>query len=174
MTIQTIYQRTLHYAALKHGDQKVPGSDIPYVVHLSNVCMEVIFAAMHTDDFDLEFAVQVALLHDVLEDTPTQETELEALFGTAVTAGVKALTKNENLPKEEQMPDSLRRIKVQPKEIWSIKLADRITNLQPPPNYWTAEKIANYRQEAMLIYKELHEGNTYLAERLWNEIEKYQ
>ena len=108
-----------------------------------------------------------------MEDTPTTEAELASEFGTAVAVGVKALSKNECLPKEEQLPDSLRRIKEHPAEIWAVKLADRIANLQPPPDYWTHEKIQRYKQEAILIYKELADGNKYLAERLWREIEKY-
>ena len=173
MSIQTIYQKTILFAAERHSNQKIPGSDISYTVHISNVCMEVIFAAIQTKTMDLNLALQTALLHDVLEDTATTEAELETIFGASITAGIKALTKNELLPKEEQLQDSLRRIKQQPKEIWAIKLADRITNLQPPPHYWTQEKIRQYKQDSILIFEELKDGNTYLAERLRSEIEKY-
>jgi len=47
-----------------------------------------------------------------------------------------ALTKNENLPKEQQISDSLTRIKKRSFEAWAVKLADRITNLQIPPSVW--------------------------------------
>jgi guanosine-3',5'-bis(diphosphate) 3'-pyrophosphohydrolase len=171
--IQTLYQQTLKFAAERHGEQKIPSSDIPYVVHLSNVCMEILFAAAHTADFNQAFAVQLALLHDVLEDTPTTEGELTERFGVAVTDGVKALTKNEALPKNEKMRDSLQRIKQQPKEVWAVKLADRITNLQPPPAHWTLEKIKQYHEEAKTIYEELKEGNAYLANRMKEAIESY-
>jgi guanosine-3',5'-bis(diphosphate) 3'-pyrophosphohydrolase len=121
----------------------------------------------------LPLAVQVALLHDVLEDTQMPEDELIKCFGQQVASGVKALTKNEALPKEERMTDSLRRIKQQPKEVWAVKLADRITNLQPPPPHWTQEKIVQYRGEAQVIYEELKDGNAYLSARLKAEIKKY-
>ncbi|MDR2848259.1 MAG: HD domain-containing protein, partial [Bacteroidales bacterium] len=170
--IQTLYQQTIKFAAEHHGNQKIPGSEIPYVVHLSNVCMEILFAATQTK-FNLQLAVQVALLHDVLEDTPTTETELEKTFGHDVLVCVKALTKNESLPKAEQMRDSLRRIKQAPKEAWAVKLGDRITNLQPPPKHWTTEKINQYREEAKVIYEELKDGNLYLANRLKAAIDKY-
>ncbi|MDR1583945.1 MAG: adenylate kinase [Prevotellaceae bacterium] len=172
-SIQSFYQRAIKYAAEWHGAQKIPGSGIPYVVHLSNVCMEILFATQKTDGFDLPLAVQVALLHDVLEDTQISEEELVTHFGQQVASGVKALTKNEALPKEEQMFDSLRRIKQMPKEIWAVKLADRITNLQPPPAYWTQEKIRQYHEEAQNIYDELKDGNAYLADRLKSTIESY-
>lgn len=42
--------------------------------------------------------------------------------------------------KKLQMQDSLRRIKSQPREVWMVKMADRITNLQPPPGHWSEEK----------------------------------
>jgi guanosine-3',5'-bis(diphosphate) 3'-pyrophosphohydrolase len=171
--IQTLYQQTILYAAERHGDQKISGSDIPYAVHLSNVCMEILFAAQETDGFDLPLAVQVALLHDVLEDTQTPEDELVKRFGQQVASGVKALTKNEALPKEERMLDSLRRIRQMPKEIWAVKLADRITNLQPPPAHWTPEKIVQYRKEAQTIHDQLKDGNACLAERLKSAIAHY-
>jgi guanosine-3',5'-bis(diphosphate) 3'-pyrophosphohydrolase len=171
--MQSIYQETILFAAERHGEQKIPGSDVPYIVHVSNVCMEILFAAMQTENFNPALAVQAALLHDVLEDTQTTEAELEDQFGKAVTEGVKALTKNESLPKDQQMSDSLHRIKLQPQEIWAVKLADRITNLQPPPAYWSREKILNYKKDALLIYDTLKEGNSYLADRLKSEIERY-
>lgn len=42
--IQSIYQNTISFAAGKHSqiNQVVPGTSIPYVVHLSEVCMEII------------------------------------------------------------------------------------------------------------------------------------
>jgi guanosine-3',5'-bis(diphosphate) 3'-pyrophosphohydrolase len=172
--IQTLYQKAILFAAERHGEQKIPGSQIPYIVHVSNVCMEIIFAAAQTKHFNPELAVQTALLHDVLEDTPTTEDELNAEFGAAVAAGVKALSKNESLPKEEQLEDSLQRILQQPKEIRAVKLADRITNLQPPPDYWSPEKIRQYHLDAIRIYDALKDGNAYLAERLHRAIAEYE
>jgi len=173
---QTVYQQTIAFAGERHAknNQLIPGTSVPYIVHSSNVCMEILFAAHQTDHFNLEFAIKLALLHDILEDTDTTESELSERFGTDVLEGVKALTKNDNLPKEEKMIDSLERIKKQPKEVWAVKLADRITNLQPPPAHWTAEKIDQYHQEACLIYETLKEGNTYLAVRLKKAIENYK
>ena len=53
-------------------------------------------------------------------------------------------------------------------------MADRITNLQPPPADWKNEKRIAYREEARLILYELKEGNEYLAKRLQTKIEEYQ
>ena len=153
--------------------QKVPGTDLPYTVHLSNVAMEILIAGSKTPDFTMAFAVQVALLHDVLEDTSTTYEELENNFGTAIADAVQALTKNQDLPKGEQMIDSIRRIKKMPEEVWAVKLADRITNLQPPPAHWSTTKRKEYQEEARIILKELKDGNEYLAGRLEKKIMGY-
>ena len=55
-----------------------------------------------------------------------------------------------------------------------MKLADRITNLQPPPIHWDTEKKKNYLEQAKLILKELKNGNDYLAKRLENKIIEYK
>jgi guanosine-3',5'-bis(diphosphate) 3'-pyrophosphohydrolase len=173
--IQTAYQETLLYAAGRHAlrNQTLPESDIPYVVHLCNVCMEILIAGHHTESFDLELAVRVALLHDVLEDTETKEEDLTSIFGKNVASCVAGLTKNESVTKSGRMDDSLERIKACPKETWAVKLADRITNLQKPPKSWPLNKITHYREEAKVIHDALQEGNRYLAKRLARKIDEY-
>ena len=174
--IQSIYQKTILFAADKHAkvNQYIPGTKIPYAVHLSNLCMEILLADQKTENFNLKLAIQAALLHDTLEDTDTTEIELEENFGIVIPVCVKALTKNTKLPKDQQMADSLNRITKMPSEIWTVKLADRITNLQPPPAHWNNERKMDYREEARLILNELKEGNEFLARRLETKIEEYQ
>jgi guanosine-3',5'-bis(diphosphate) 3'-pyrophosphohydrolase len=175
MHIQALYQEAIKFAARKHSekDQKITGTDLPYLVHLSNVAMEIMIAAYNTDGFDLAFAVQVALLHDTLEDTSTSYDELKNHFGIEVANAVLALTKNKDLLKENQMPDCLVRIKKLQKEAWAVKLADRITNLQPPPAHWDKQKRVKYREEAKTILLELINGNDFLAKRLEMQIAEY-
>ena len=72
------------------------------------------------------------------------------------------------------MIDSLNRIKVQPKEIWAVKMADRICNLYAPPYYSDKSKKEKYLEEAKTIYESLKEGNDYLAKRLLGKIETYK
>ncbi|MBK8245312.1 MAG: bifunctional (p)ppGpp synthetase/guanosine-3',5'-bis(diphosphate) 3'-pyrophosphohydrolase [Saprospiraceae bacterium] len=175
MEVQHLYQEAIKFATSKHleMDQKIPGTELPYVVHLSNVAMEIIIAASHTDHFNLGFAVQVALLHDTIEDTSTKFEELENKFGVDIAKAVSALTKNSDLPKDKQMQDSLTRIKELQPEVWAVKLADRITNLQPPPLHWDNQKKINYHYEARVILKELNNGNKFLAKRLEGKILEY-
>jgi len=176
MVHQDIYQKAILFATAKHNDigQTVPGTDLPYLVHLSNVTMEIIFASQFSSDFDTSFAVQLALLHDTLEDTDTTFEELSSFFSPSVAEGVLALSKNKLLPKQDQLSDSIERIKLQPKEVWSVKLADRITNLQQPPTHWPSAKISNYNTEAKFILNSLMGGNQYLEDRLEQKISEYK
>lgn len=121
----------------------MPGSDLPYVKHIGNVAIEIMSAISRGSPVeDPDLAIQCALLHDSIEDTPTTYDEIRKRFGPDVADGVSALSRNPNLPtKSEQMKDSLVRIKSRTREIWMVKMADRITNHQPPPGHWTAEKF---------------------------------
>ena len=96
--IQTIYQDTIRFATEKHVaiNQLGPGSNLPYAVHLSNVCMEIFMAEKHTTDFNLKLAIQAVLLNDTLEDTDPTEQDLEANFGMAIPTCIKALTRTQN------------------------------------------------------------------------------
>jgi guanosine-3',5'-bis(diphosphate) 3'-pyrophosphohydrolase len=175
MTVQDHYQKAIKFAGQKHADanQMVPGTKLPYVVHISNVAMEILVALPHSPDMDAPLAITLSLLHDTLEDTDTTVEELTDVFGQAVAYGVAALTKKDGLDKSAKMADSLERIKAQPKEVWAVKLADRITNLQVPPAHWSNEKIANYHQEAITILNALKGGNAYLKQRLSEKIVLY-
>lgn len=163
------------FAAEAHGAQRVPGTSLPYVVHVGAVAMEVTAAlAQGSRVNDPDLAVQCALLHDVIEDTSVTFDEVADHFGQAVAAGVSALSKDGRLPtKTEQMADSLHRIQQQPYEVWMVKLADRTVNLQPPPPHWNAAKIAAYREEARTILAVLGAADVYLAQRLAEKIEVY-
>lgn len=173
MSLQSFYQKAINFAAEKHQNQKIPGTNSSYLIHPATVAMEIIFASQSQSNFDLKLAVQVALLHDVLEDTGSTFAEIQEEFDIAVADGVMALTKNENLPREVQIPDSLNRILLQPKEIWAVKLADRISNLQEPPKHWTSNQRINYQHMARTILDTLNGGCAYLEQRLKQKIDDY-
>jgi (p)ppGpp synthase/HD superfamily hydrolase len=113
------------------------------------------------------------LLHDTIEDTSVTYKKLVNKFGVKVADGVQALTKNFLLPKDKQLKDTIQRIKQQPKEIWIVKIADRITNLQEPPKFWGKSKIMRYRDEAIYIYDELRGVNDFIEKRFARKIEEY-
>jgi guanosine-3',5'-bis(diphosphate) 3'-pyrophosphohydrolase len=176
MFSQENYIEVLNFAALAHGDQKTP-KGLPYLVHITCVAMEVINACEKSslDEIKANLAISCALLHDVIEDTNITYDELYMKFGEDVANGVEALTKDTTLnSKQAQMKDSIERLLTQPYEVQMVKLADRITNLQVPPEHWDNEKIKNYQKEASLILSCLGNSNIYLASRLKEKIEDYR
>lgn len=173
---QDKYIKAWNYASAAHNGQLVPGTDIPYINHIGLVAMEAMAAVANDDSIEKpDLLILCALLHDTIEDTNISYNDIVEEFGIDVARGVLALSKNKELfSKEEKMRDSINRIKKQPKEIWMVKLADRITNLQPPPKHWNAVKMSNYRHEASIILDELGAASNCLSERLGMKIEDYQ
>lgn len=171
-------QEVWHLASRLHNGQKYGGLEedeqVEYLNHIGSVTFEILNAIQQEEGMDTDLAIKCAILHDSIEDTQQTYADVERLFGTKVAAGVAALTKNESFDsKEKMMRDSLRRIKLQPKEVWAVKMADRICNLYAPPFYWTNERKIAYQKEAQLIYQELKTGNKYLAQRLAQKMEAY-
>lgn len=173
MWSQDRYTAAARFAAAAHQGQTVPGGELPYLLHVTLVAMEVAAALRAEGGHDEDLALQCALLHDTVEDTAVTYEQVAAAFGRAVADGVLALSKDERLPKGEQMPDSLRRIRAQPREVWLVKLADRIVNMQPPPKHWQGDKIAAYKDEARSILAALGAASPLLAARLEQKIEAY-
>ena len=167
-----LYARALSFAAQAHSDQKTPHG-FPYVVHLSCVCMEVQLALRAEAGRDEDLAIACALLHDTIEDTTVRHIDVEHAFGARIASGVLALTKDAGLEKPLRMEDSLRRILMQPAEVAMVKLADRITNLGPPPPHWLQEKRQSYRAEAQHILERLGSVSPFLTSRLEARIQAY-
>lgn len=165
------YVAALRFAAERHHAQRVPDSELPYVVHVVSVAAETLAALAPGIDGDL--AVSCALLHDTIEDTATTRDEIAAQFGDEVANGVVALSKNDALPKEERMADSLRRIRAQPHEVWIVKLADRTINMSAPPSHWDNEKKKKYRAEAYEIADALGAASDHLHGRLRARADHY-
>jgi (p)ppGpp synthase/HD superfamily hydrolase len=173
------FAKAWHFASLCHAGQThfgpEAGTSFEYLHHVGSVAVELVWALQTTPDADGDLAVQCAALHDVIEDTDATYDLIAESFGKDVADGVLALSKDPTLPtKAEQMADSLRRIRQQPKEIWMVKMADRIANLEPPPHHWDDAKIEAYRQEAIVIHDALHAANEALANRLQEKIEQYK
>lgn len=169
-----LYARALDFAAHAHGEQRVPGSGLPYVVHVTKVAQEALRACAAEPGLDATLAACCALLHDTLEDAGVTVHALVELFGERLAFGVQALTKDARLPKADRMADSLRRIRQAPKEVWAVKLADRITNLEPPPPNWSTDKRRAYVAEARVIRDALRGASPWLEARLEARAERYE
>lgn len=183
----TLFESLSIFAAEWHRDQVVPnGRKLPYFLHLTQVCNRAMRAAIERPELDINLIMACAILHDVLEDCATTpelyeqiSTQILEAYGVEVLNGVKALSKTEildaegNRDKSAMMTDSLHRIQQQPPEVWAVKLADRICNLQSPPPHWKDKKKQAYLDEARKIYRALHSSSPILAGELWERIENY-
>ncbi len=169
------YAAAWSFAAKAHQGDFVTDTELPYIVHVGNVAMEVMTAVAIRGGIEQpNLAVQCALLHDVVEDTTVELDLLRSRFGDLVADGVAALTKDSRLGgKAEMMRDSLERIGEQPHAVWMVKLADRITNLQPPPGSWGQDKVTRYREEAWTIHTALASACPVLGPRLAEKIAAY-
>jgi (p)ppGpp synthase/HD superfamily hydrolase len=167
--------RAMRFAARAHEGQVMRGGRIPYMVHAALVAMEVMIALSGDEGkgADAHLAVVCAILHDVMEDSGTGYENIALEFGASVADGVLALPKNSVLATKDRMADSSSRIETPPREIWMVKLADRIVNLAPPPPDWRKEKIQQYGEEALMILERLGAASVSLSSRLREKIDEY-
>lgn len=110
---QETFIKAYRFAAESHKGQLFPGTDLPYIMHVTFVCMEIIAGLDVEKERNGDLAVQCALLHDVIEDTPSTCEDVERAFGEDVALGVLALTKSaRRLPTMDELghvADPLRR-----------------------------------------------------------------
>jgi (p)ppGpp synthase/HD superfamily hydrolase len=171
---QEKYIHAYHFAAKAHRGQLYPGTGLPYLMHLSFVSMEIIAALAVEEVKHPNLAVQCALLHDVIEDTKIGYQKIREVFGTEVANGVDALSKKKEIKKSQRLRENLDRILMQPREVWMVKLADRISNLQIPPFDWPNEKVKSYLKSSKKIHKNLNYASPYLEMRLQEKIQDYE
>ncbi len=86
---------------------------------------------------------------------------------------VWALTKDPKLLKDYRLTDSLAKIRKCRKEVWAVKLADRITNLQKPPKGWSKTHVTEFYYDSKQVLEALQGGNEFLEKRLKTKIEEY-
>lgn len=170
-----LVSEALFFASVKHNKQlMMHPENVPYSAHFTGVMLNAIkYAVLENEEYDFNTLVCCAILHDVVEDCGVNIKEIEEKFGSKIACGVSALTKNDNLKKEEKMQDSLNRIKKCGKEVATIKMADRLFNIRDRVPTWSKEKQENYLQESKLILKELGHFNKSIAKELENYINKY-
>ncbi len=124
-------------------------------------------------DLDGVFAGTVGALKDTLVKSKVSHRELANKFGRSIADAVLALSENASLSKYDRLPDSLHRIRQQRKEVWLVKIAGRICDLESIHRNRSrrAPKFAfGYLAESALILKELgsigDDGPDLLRERI--------
>ncbi len=143
-------RRAYLYAQEAHSNQRRMSGE-PYITHPLAVAR--ILARMSLDATTLE----AALLHDVIEDTPAERTELAELFGEDVARlvdGVSKLTQIRFESRREAQAENFRKMvlaMVADVRVILIKLSDRLHNMRTlgvmPP-----EKRRRIARETLEIY----------------------
>ncbi len=115
-------------AAAHQGQKRLSGE--PYIAH--PVAAAEILAELHLDADTLI----AAILHDVIEDTPTPKAEIAARFGNDVAEIVDGVTKLDQIQfksRQEAQAESFRKMllaMVRDLRVILVKLADRTHNLR--------------------------------------------
>lgn len=139
-----IVAKAICYAAEKHKGQPRKGKTIPFIVHPMEAA--AIVSSM-TDDPEI---IAAAVLHDVLEDTPTTAEELTEEFGRRIYDLVAA----ESEDKRQDQP---------PEETWEIRKQESIEALanagQDTKILTLGDKLANIR--------EMKRDYNKIGEQLW-------
>ncbi len=126
--VRDVYRAYLFGAEAHEGQRRLSGE--PYIYHPLAVAR--ILAEMHIDHQSLIAAV----LHDVIEDTPTVKAQLAQEFGEEVAElvdGVSKLTQIEFQSQAEAQAENFRKMllaMVRDIRVILIKLADRLHNMR--------------------------------------------
>ncbi len=114
------------FAARAHRHQLRKDGQTPYVSHVFRVCLVV----RHVFGFDDPRMLAAALLHDTIEDTPTDCDDIVERFGPDVARWVAALTKDMRLPHDEREAEYVRVLGAADWQAKVCKLADVYDNLR--------------------------------------------
>lgn len=112
-----------------HKDQRRV-SGVPYILHPTSVACILADLGMDTD------SIVAALLHDVVEDTPTTIDEITGIFGSNVAHLVDGVTKIGKIAyttREERQAENVRKMLIAMASdirVIIIKLADRLHNMR--------------------------------------------
>ena len=166
--------KVVFYATHAHN-RAVPNYDPnkkSFTAHFTLVALNALNFSLN-ENIDHEFLMKVAILHDTIEDTDVTYQDLKKEFGKKVADAVLSLSRNENIEYSLQIPDCIERIKLQPKEVAIVKMADRLFNVRERYNLWTKEKQDKYKLEAQYICDQLGYACENLKKELQKAIDKY-
>ncbi len=118
-------RQALAFAQARHHGQQRRGSNTPYWLHLVRVALELARWGQATP-----VLVGAALLHDVVEDTPTTVEEVREGFGDRIAELVEWMTAPEGRERTACAIYYERMLREAPPEAHVLKLADRTDNLR--------------------------------------------
>lgn len=132
----SLFSRALDFATTRHqGQLRVNSRVVPYITHLIEVATLVDETC---GSYNRRIVVEAALLHDILELTPTKVSELHDTFGADVLRLVLELTDDHTLARRTRRRRQISRVAQISAQAQAIKLADKISNVS-----WITRNLAN-------------------------------
>lgn len=147
--VSKVYHAYLFGAEAHEGQTRMTGE--PYIYH--PIAVAKILAEMRMD----EKTLIAAILHDVIEDTPTHKEQIAREFGEEVAEIVDGVTKLDHLQfdnKQEAKAESFRKMilaMVKDIRVILIKLADRLHNMRTL-GIMRPEKARRIAAETLEVY----------------------
>ena len=146
-----VVDKAFNLANEAHGDQKRKSGE-PYIIH------PIAVATILYDELGMDMpSVTAALLHDVVEDTQYELSEIQDIFGEEIALLVDGVTKISRMQmsnREEQQAETLRKMLIamsQDIRVIIIKLSDRVHNMRTL-QYVPEEKRRLTAKETLEIY----------------------
>lgn len=170
--MENILEKIRHFADNAHGDQKRKYTSERYIVHpvrVMQICRE------YTNELPL---LAAALLHDVLEDTPTTPNEIkeylvtlmdlsQANYSLELVIELTDVYTKENYPnwnRKKRKTEEAIRIEKTSADSQTVKYADIIDNCLEIINH-DADFANVFLRECKAILKKIPNGNKQLYER---------
>lgn len=115
--------KAMIFAREAHKDQRRKYTDEPYFLHLAEVA-----GIVATVDDGIGPAIEVAFLHDTVEDCGITRVQLQDRFGYVVAYGVWCLSDTETGNRKQRKALARERLHDVPGWIQTIKVADLMSN----------------------------------------------
>ncbi len=145
-----LINRAYELAKTSHSEQR-RCSGAPYITHPVAVACILVELGMDSE------SVAAGLLHDVVEDTPIELSQIKKMFGNEIANLIDGVTKLGRIPyssREEQQAENIRKMLIAMADdirVIIIKLADRLHNMRTI-EYMTPQKQRDKALENMEVY----------------------
>jgi guanosine-3',5'-bis(diphosphate) 3'-pyrophosphohydrolase len=168
---QSMIMKAANFAAEKHKRQcRNDAGRTPYINHP----LEVANILMNEAGIHDEMVIVAALLHDTLEDTATEASELGDEFNIWVMCIVMEVSDNKRLQKEVRKQQQIDHAPALSGAAKQVKLADKIANMRDlllnPPANWTLERKLEYFDWAKAVVDAGLRGVVSKLDQLFDEI----
>jgi guanosine-3',5'-bis(diphosphate) 3'-pyrophosphohydrolase len=160
------------FAARAHRSQVRKDGVTPYAAHPFRVCL-IVRHVFGIDDPDF---LTAALLHDTIEDTPTDYDDLAEKFGDKVAGWVGALSKDMRLPESEREAAYIAKLAAAEPAVKIAKFADIFDNLtdsrhlSPKAQQRTVDRTSKYLAAIEQSLPELARQPFALVQQLVKEV----